>query len=116
MGELERCVGLLESQNARPHLLQCGSRKYFSACLFYEDQAGTRGKIESGDRRGNRVGAREERTALACAWSDVLHDVQAAVSERRRQELASPRDVSGCGRCREKLGSQSAWLADYSRQ
>ncbi len=73
-----------------------GSRKHFSAYLSYEDQAGTRRKIESGDRRGNRVGTREERTAPACAWSDVLHDVEATVSERRRQELASTRDVSCC--------------------
>ncbi len=42
MGEPERCVGLLESQNARPHLLQSGSRKHFSAYLSYEDQAKTR--------------------------------------------------------------------------
>src|SRR6266436_4494113 len=80
-----------------PHLLQSGSRKHFSAYLSYEDQAGTRRKIESGDRRGNRVGTREERTAPACAWSDVLHDVEATVSERRRQELTSTRDVSCCG-------------------
>src|SRR5258708_9953595 len=97
MGEPERCVGLLESQNARPHLLQSGSRKHFSAYLSYEDQAGTRRKIESGDRRGNRVGTREERTAPACAWSDVLHDVEDTVSERRRQELSCTRDVSCCG-------------------
>src|SRR5262249_12050855 len=99
LGELQRCFGLLEFQDACPYLLQCGSRKHIFAYLSDEDQAGSGRKIEGGDRCGNCLGSGEERAAFGCAWSDVLHDVEAAVSERRRQELASTRDVSCSGRC-----------------
>ena len=45
--------------------------------------------------------------------SHVLHDVEAAVLKRRRQELASTSDVFCSGRRGEELGSQSARLAGY---
>jgi hypothetical protein len=68
-------------------------------------------KIESTDPRGYDVRIGKERTTRAGSGSDVLHDGEAAVPERRRYELASPYHVFRFGQSGEKLGSQSAWLA-----
>src|SRR5580704_4358934 len=92
-------------------MLQFAGRKNFSADLSYEDQTGADRKIEGGDRRGNRFSTGQERTTCARSRSDVLHDVEAAVFRRPRQELASPPHVFCSGRCCEKLGSELRRLA-----
>ena len=108
-----RCPGVLESQNSFAHLLQSGGREDVCAHLSDEDQTGAGGKIEGADPRGNLGSAGQQGSARAGAGIDVLHDVEAAVPERPRHELASAPDGFCFGRCGEKLGSRCAGLSDY---
>ena len=72
-----------------PHCFNAPAARTFLPILSDEDQTGAGRKIEGGDRSGYRVRTGKEGTAGACAGDDGLHDVEATVSERQRQELAS---------------------------
>ena len=65
--------------------------------LCDEDQAGTGGKVRDRDRPGYRIGNGQKETACSRALSDGLHDVKAAVLERRSQTPASAPDVFSSG-------------------
>ena len=71
------------------------------------------GKIEGGDRTSGHIGVGQQGAAAAGARRDVLHDVEAAVLERRSRELASTPDVVCSRPGGSKLGSECGGLAGY---
>ena len=71
-------------EGARPPLLQCGRVQNVPAHLYKENQTCAGGKIEGADSRYYDVRIGTQGTAAAGSRSDVLHDGQAAISQRRR--------------------------------
>ncbi len=115
MGKPERCLGLLGSQNARPNLLQRGSCKHFFAYLFHEDEAGAGRKIEGGDQRGDRIGARnKELPALAPGAMCYMMSKQQYLNDGARNWHPHVMFLVARGDAAKSWGAESARLANYS--
>src|SRR5579872_2922881 len=106
--------GLLESETARSSLLECSGGTVLPSAHDQKDRTGHSRTDESSDLRGYRRGHRQEGTARAGAWRDVLHVVEARLSGRPGwRTLASAFDVFHSRNRVQSLGRGSAGVADY---
>ena len=96
-----------------PHCFNQAAARSFAPIFLMKTKLVLAGKSKAEIAAATASALDNKGTTRAGAGSDVLHDVEAAVFERRGQELASAPDVFCCGRRSEKLGSRSAGLSDY---
>src|ERR1700677_1678966 len=106
-----RRPGVFESRPAASALPESGGSANPPASYFQDDRVGYGWAVKNSDVRQYQGCIRQERTAAAGSWFDVLHDVEATVFWPQIRERGFSSDVLVPQDGRYVLGRWPSWLA-----